>query len=138
MAEVRRKSSTQFVIQAALVTHVEPGSPAERAGLAISDVILGYNNQPTVSAASLRDFVRGCRPDSVIHLSYLRGSNPHAASVTISASPYFGGANSPFAIPVSAEDASAANQDVNGLRQQVQQMERRIRALENLLDERER
>lgn len=137
MAELDRRSPTERVIQAALVTHVEPGSPAERAGLAIADVIYRYNNLPAVSAASLRDFVRGCHPDSVIHLTYLRGSNPHTTAVTISAAPLI--ADAPFVTSASsAGSLGGASSEVKALRRLVQKLERRIGALEDKLDDQKR
>ncbi len=138
MADLNRRPPPEQVIQAALVTHVEPGSPAERAGLVIADVIYRYNNIPAVSAASLRDFVRGCHPDSVIHLSYLRGSNPHTASVTIGAAALIGAAAAPFITPVSSAKSNGANSEVDALLRLVKKLERRIGALEDQLDDNKR
>ena len=138
MADMNRQRPAEQVIQAALITQVEPGSPADRAGLAVSDVILSYNNLPAISAASLRDFVRGCRPDSIIHLSFLRGPNQQTTTVKICAAPLPGGVDAAFVTPVSAEGANGNSPDVNALRRMVQKMERRIRALEDRLDERKR
>lgn len=138
VAEINQRPAAEQVIQATLVTHIEPGSPAERSGLAIADVIFRYNNLPAVSAASLRDFVRGCHPDSVIHLSYLRGSNSYVANVTIGAAPLIGGVDASFMTPVLSVKPGGANSEVDALRSLMKKLERRIGALEDQLDENKR
>ncbi|MEX2218473.1 MAG: PDZ domain-containing protein [Phycisphaerales bacterium] len=58
--------------RAALVTHVVPGSPAEKAGLQRYDVITAVNDQTDVNSGRLRELVRGTRPGDTVKVSYIR------------------------------------------------------------------
>ncbi len=59
-------------IEGALVANVAKDSPAERAGLQVEDIILGYNDHPVENAASLRNAVYMMKPGTKINLTVLR------------------------------------------------------------------
>lgn len=59
-------------VEGALVTSVEKGSPAERAGIRSEDIILKYDNHPVENAATLRNGVYMMRPETKTVLTVLR------------------------------------------------------------------
>ena len=56
----------------ARVVDVEPGSPADRAGLRVDDVIVRWNDRPIESARQLRRLVRETPPGRTVRLGILR------------------------------------------------------------------
>ena len=60
----------------ALVVSVEPGSPAEKAGLRPSDVILASNGQPVASSCELSARILTSFPGDVVRLTVQRRTSP--------------------------------------------------------------
>ena len=58
--------------RAALITHVVPGSPAEKAGLRRYDVITAVNDHTDLNSGHLRDIVRSARPGETLRVNYIR------------------------------------------------------------------
>jgi serine protease Do/serine protease DegQ len=54
------------------VTVVEPGGPADKAGVKLADVIVGVNNRPVSSVEDLRLYVAELRPGSKVTLKLIR------------------------------------------------------------------
>jgi len=71
----------------AIVERVKAGSPAERAGLAARDVIVGVNGKPVTSMGMLVVSVRSHRPGEVCTLDVVRDSQHHAMPVTVAERP---------------------------------------------------
>jgi len=69
----------------ALVTSVEEGSPAARAGIAENDVVVSYQGQRVESAATLRRFVRETPEDRTVSVGVMRDGSPKTFSVKIEA-----------------------------------------------------
>lgn len=74
-------------ISGVLVQHVEPGSPAEKAGLKQGDVIRTYNGQSLDSASRFRALVAGTSPGAVVTLGILRDGNLLRLRVTLTEQP---------------------------------------------------
>lgn len=73
--------------QGALIAEVEPGSPAEKAGLQVSDIILRFNGQPIRTSIDLPRLVGASRPGSEVTLSVWRQKATHEIRVTIGEMP---------------------------------------------------
>ncbi|MEK8090531.1 DegQ family serine endoprotease [Thermithiobacillus plumbiphilus] len=67
----------------ALVASVEPGSPAERAGLMTGDVVLQYNGEPIKSANELPRMVAASKPGSKAILDIWRKGRKIRVNVTV-------------------------------------------------------
>ena len=71
----------------AIVERVKADSPAERAGLATRDVIVGVNGKPVTSMGMLVVSVRSHRPGDVCTLDVVRDNQHHAMLVTVAERP---------------------------------------------------
>ncbi|WP_437608516.1 outer membrane-stress sensor serine endopeptidase DegS [Erwinia sp. V71] len=70
-------------IQGILVSKVNPGSPAEQAGIQANDVITSVEGKPAISAQETMDQVAEIRPGSVVQVQILRGDQRLTLPVTI-------------------------------------------------------
>jgi S1-C subfamily serine protease len=71
----------------AVVADVKPGSPAERAGVAPSDVIVAVNGRPITSMGELVVALRLQKPGSAVTLDVLRERRRHTMTVTVAERP---------------------------------------------------
>jgi serine protease Do len=71
----------------ALVNAVEPGSPAEKAGIEVSDVIVRFDNKPVSSADDLVRMVGNTKPGTRATLQVLRAKATRDLVVTIGEMP---------------------------------------------------
>ncbi|MGH8636419.1 MAG: DegQ family serine endoprotease [Burkholderiales bacterium] len=71
----------------ALVNAVEPGSPAEKGGLQVSDVILRFEGKPVNSADDLVRFVGNTKPGSRVQLQVWRAKSTRDLTVTVGEMP---------------------------------------------------
>ena len=69
--------------EGALVAEVEPGSPAEKAGVQASDIILKYNGKPVASSIDLPRMVGAGKPGSRASLTLWRKGETRELSVTL-------------------------------------------------------
>lgn len=60
-------------VEGAYVGRVKRGSPAERAGLKVGDVITAISGQPVRNAADVERILTTLRPGQRVTLTYLRG-----------------------------------------------------------------
>jgi Do/DeqQ family serine protease len=67
----------------ALVSSVEPGSAAEKAGVKQGDVILGVNGEKLADNNALRNRIASTRPGSKITLEDLRDGKPQTLHATV-------------------------------------------------------
>jgi serine protease Do len=70
-------------LNGALVSNVEPGSPAARAGVQQGDVILEVNGRPVADSNALRNEVAGTVPGSDVKLTVQRNGTRHTLSAKL-------------------------------------------------------
>jgi serine protease Do/serine protease DegQ len=71
--------------QAAVIAQVEPGSPAERADLAVGDIIVSIDGRPVSSSGDVRNQVGLLRVGSTVELGVLRSGQQRTVKVVIEA-----------------------------------------------------
>ena len=84
--EVTRDLATSFGLdrpRGALVNTVEQGSPAERAGLAPSDIILSFGNKAVQSSIDLPRIVGATRPGSKVPVEIWRNGASRTLNITV-------------------------------------------------------
>jgi len=69
--------------EGALVADVEAGSPADKAGLKVSDIILKYNGRPVANSIDLPRMVGASKPGSRANLSVWRKGEMHEIGITV-------------------------------------------------------
>ena len=69
--------------EGALVADIEDGSPADKAGLKVSDIILNYNGKPVAGSIDLPRMVGASKPGSRATLSVWRKGAMHELVATI-------------------------------------------------------
>lgn len=67
----------------ALVSRVEEGSPAEKAGLRQGDVITSYNGKPVADNNQLRNSVASTTPGTAVELQVLRNGRTETLQATV-------------------------------------------------------
>jgi serine protease Do len=67
----------------AIISRVEPGSPAERAGLHPGDVVVSYNGQEVADADRLTSMVVDTPPGTRVPMVYYRNGKQESTTVTI-------------------------------------------------------
>ena len=95
----------------ALVADVEPGSPAERAGLRAGDVIVKLADREVASPAGLRNLTAGLDVGSQVPLTFYRDGKAQTTTVTIAELPAERGMLLPFGFGVRERPA---DRDGNG------------------------
>ncbi len=70
-------------VHGALVSGVEAGSPAERAGLKEQDVIVGFDGHAVVDSNALRNRVASTKPGTVAEVKVLRDGKPQTLSARV-------------------------------------------------------
>ncbi len=70
-------------VRGAIVSNVEAGSPAARAGLQQGDVILTLNGQPVNDSNGLRNRVAGAMPGTKVTLSVMRNGHEQTMSAVL-------------------------------------------------------
>jgi serine protease Do len=71
----------------AMVTQVQPGRPADRAGLEIGDIILKVDSDPIENTRDLIDYVSAQGPDATVELEILRDGETISKQVTLDERP---------------------------------------------------
>ena len=56
-----------------LIVSIAPGGAADRAGVLVGDVVVGFNGRPTEDADDLQDALAAAAPDASVALEVLRG-----------------------------------------------------------------
>ncbi|MDO9597495.1 MAG: Do family serine endopeptidase [Azoarcus sp.] len=84
--EVTRELAESFGLPraaGALVSGVEPGSPAARAGVVRGDVIVGFAGKQVGNSSDLPRIVAASRPGAMVKMDIFRGAARQALSVTL-------------------------------------------------------
>jgi serine protease Do len=84
--EVTRDIATSFGLErarGALVNSVEKGSPADKAGVEASDIIVKFDGKPVEASSDLPRIVGATRPGSQVQLEVLRKGAPKAFAITV-------------------------------------------------------
>jgi serine protease Do len=71
----------------ALVSHIDAGGPAAKAGLQAGDVIVGFNGKPIESSGALPALVAETKPGTTVNLRVLRGGADKDLKVTVGEMP---------------------------------------------------
>ncbi len=71
----------------ALIAQVLEGSPADKGGLQVGDVILSMNGHPIVMSADLPHLVGGLKPGAKADLEVMRGGKRQTIAITVGALP---------------------------------------------------
>jgi serine protease DegQ len=72
-------------LRGAVIANIEPGSPAERAGLQVGDVVTTVDGRPVHGATDLRNRIGLTPAGTTIRLAIKRGDAEQTVSVTIAA-----------------------------------------------------
>ncbi|MCX7724050.1 MAG: DegQ family serine endoprotease [Thermodesulfovibrio sp.] len=70
-------------IKGAIITDVEEGSPAEKAGLMRKDVIIGFDGKEVEDSAHLRNLVANTPPGKRVNIEIIRENKQYSIPVTI-------------------------------------------------------
>ena len=84
--ELNAEVAASFGLQepdGALVAMLEKGGPADRAGIQVGDVILGFNDRPVQTAADLARLVAGTKPGTTATADLWRKGSRQSAKVTV-------------------------------------------------------
>lgn len=73
--------------EGSLITQVVPGSPAAKAGLKASDVILKFNGTPISRTGELLNYLNRTGPNQSIQLEVLRDDKRHNITATLATAP---------------------------------------------------
>ncbi|MFQ5814354.1 MAG: S1C family serine protease, partial [Anaerolineae bacterium] len=71
----------------AMVTYVEPGSPADEAGLAEGDVITAVDGRGVDRNHPLDQLIRRYKPGDIVEITYQRGDREHEVRVRLGQHP---------------------------------------------------
>ncbi len=85
----------------ALVTQIEPGSPAEQAGIQPGDVIVAINGKPIDSSADLRNEIGLVRAGDSVEVTSIRDGERRTVRATVAAETGGGAASARAADPAS-------------------------------------
>ena len=70
-----------------LISQISPGSPAERAGLLVGDLLVGFDGADIVDAEDLVTRLRGDRIGAAVPVTIIRGTEPMDVTVTVGERP---------------------------------------------------
>jgi S1-C subfamily serine protease len=72
---------------ALLVVHVEPGSPAEKAGVLLGDALTGLGGKPVADTDAVQEVLRSSQIGHELEASFIRGGSARATKLKLEARP---------------------------------------------------
>jgi len=75
---------------AAMVLEVEPGGPADKAGVVIGDILIGINGKPVMRLEDVQAHLHGEQIGKALQAEFLRGGAKREASVVVAERPHGG------------------------------------------------
>jgi serine protease DegQ len=88
--DVTREIAESFKLpeaRGALITEVFRGTPAERGGVRVGDVLVGVEDKPVTDSASMLNLIAALKPGSTATLKLLREAKPVEIRVTVGKRP---------------------------------------------------
>jgi len=73
--------------EALLVVHVEPGSPAEKAGVLLGDALIDLGGKPVADTDSVQEVLRSIRIGGELEASFIRGGSARPTKLKLEARP---------------------------------------------------
>jgi serine protease DegQ len=70
-----------------MVLHVEPGGPADRAGIVLGDVIVELQGKPALDTEHIQDLLASAKVNDKIAMMVIRGGAPLELSITLGERP---------------------------------------------------
>jgi S1-C subfamily serine protease len=70
-----------------MVLHVEPGGPAEKAGIVLGDVIVELQGKPALDPEHIQDFLASVKVNDKVVTTVIRGGAPLELSITLGERP---------------------------------------------------
>lgn len=67
----------------ALISEIEPNTPAEKAGLAVGDIIIAVNNHSITSATALRNALGLIHPKTGASIAFIRNNQTKTVAITV-------------------------------------------------------
>ena len=71
----------------AVIAQVTPGSPAEKAGLKVRDVIVRFNGEDVATADALNQTIRSCSIGQQVDITFINGRNTRTTTAILVESP---------------------------------------------------
>jgi S1-C subfamily serine protease len=75
---------------AAMVLEVEPGGPADRAGVVIGDILIGINGKPVMRLEDVQAHLHGEQIGKTLQAEFLRGGMKREVSIAVAERPHGG------------------------------------------------
>jgi S1-C subfamily serine protease len=75
---------------AAMVLEVEPGGPADKAGVVIGDILIGINGKPVMRLEDVQAHLHGEQIGRAVSAEFLRGGVKRGASIVVAERPHGG------------------------------------------------
>jgi len=75
------------VDKGAVIAQVVPGSPAEKAGLKVRDVIIRFNGEEVTTAEALEQAIRSCNIGQEVEITFVEGQSTKTTIARLVESP---------------------------------------------------
>ena len=82
--------NTAYTGEGAEVSEITPGGPAEKAGLRVGDVIIGFNDRQVADSTELVVVIRSYAPGEQIEISVIRRGQNSTIPLTLGSSTTIG------------------------------------------------
>ncbi|HEY6250237.1 MAG TPA: trypsin-like peptidase domain-containing protein [Candidatus Angelobacter sp.] len=87
LPESLRSTLNLMASEGLLVAHVEPGSPADKGGMLLGDLLIEIEGKPTADTDAVQEVLRAFKVGRTIAIKLVRGGALSTASLTLAARP---------------------------------------------------